>query len=100
MTNDCIVTLVAEIDEETEEKTEVMATVESIGQKEFFAAATAGFKAEAKISVWQTEYSGEPIVEMPIFGRTKRLFVYRTFSRPDEKTELYLTNKRGVFNGN
>nr|DAN87281.1 MAG TPA: hypothetical protein [Caudoviricetes sp.] len=100
MTSDCIVTLIAEIDETTEEKTAIFANVENIGQKEFFAAASQGFKAEAKIGVWQEEYSGEPIVEMPLFGKQKRLFVYRTFNRTDGKVELYLTDKRGVINGN
>ena len=47
---DDIVILVHEIDDETTEEKEVFATVESVGQNEFFSAAQAGLKAEFKIS--------------------------------------------------
>ena len=90
--SDEIVTLVAEIDAETEEKLEVFATVEGIGQKEFFAAAQAGFKAEFKISVWRSDYDGQSLVE---YGG-QRYSVYRTYPRPDDHIELYLTSKVGV----
>lgn len=99
MTSDCIVTLIADIDDQTRERKELFASVESVGQKEFFAAAQTGFKAECKISIWQSEYEGQEIVEMPLHGRMRRLFVYRTYERDDERVELYLTGKVGVFHG-
>lgn len=90
--NDEIVTLVCEIDAEIEETQEVFATVEGIGQQEFFAAAQAGFKAEYKITVWQSDYEGQNIVEF----NNQRYSVYRKYPRSDEKIELYLSTKIGV----
>ena len=57
--SDEIITLIAEIDAETEEKLDIFGTVESVGQREFFAAAQAGFKAEFKITVWVSDYDGQ-----------------------------------------
>ena len=90
--NDEIVTLICEIDAETEERQEVFAKAESIGQKEFFAAAQTGFKAEFKMTVWQSDYEGQNIVEL----NNQRYSVYRTYLRSDEHIELYLTSKVGV----
>jgi len=100
VTNDCAITLISEISDGVEERKELLATVESVGQREFFAAAQAGFKAECKVSVWQSEYEGQEYVELILHGRKRRLFIYRVFDRDDEKTELYLTNKVGVIGGN
>lgn len=92
---DDIVTLVWPIDGENEEKTDIFAQIESIGQKEFFAAAETGLKPEYKISVWADDYTGQPIV---IVGG-KRYSVYRTYLRADRKIELYLSEKAGVRGG-
>lgn len=89
---DGIVTLIIAVDEGNEERQEVFATVESVGQKEFFAAAQTGFKAEYKITVWQSDYEGQNIVEL----NNQRYSVYRTYLRNDEHIELYLTSKVGV----
>lgn len=90
--SDEIITLIAEIDAETEEKLDIFGTVESVGQREFFAAAQAGFKAEFKITVWVSDYDGQAIVEF----NNKRYGVYRTYLLNDGHIELYLTSKVGV----
>lgn len=90
--SDEIITLIAEIDAETEEKLDIFGTVESVGQREFFAAAQAGFKAEFKITVWASDYDGQAIVEF----NNKRYGVYRTYLLSDGHIELYLTSKVGV----
>ena len=89
---DGTVILVHEIDEETTEETEVFATVESIGQSEFFAAQQSGMHAELKIVVWASDYTGEPLCEI----QGKRYNIYRTYMRRDGKTELYLGEKVGT----
>ncbi len=99
---DCDITLIAELDEGLEEKKSVIATVSSATQKEYFAAAQAGFKAEFKAEIWFDEYEGQTIVELvDLSSTTRRFFVYRSYGpRPDGKIELYLTNKVGVFYDN
>lgn len=89
---DEILTLIAEVDAENEERLDVFGTVESVGQKEFFAAAQSGFKAEHKITVWQSDYDGQSIVEL----NNERYSVYRTFRLKDGHIELYLASKVGV----
>lgn len=89
---DDIVILVHELDEENTEETEVFATVESVGQKEFFSAAQAGFEAEYKISLRIEDYDGEVYVKLD--GRNYD--IYRTYRRRDGKMELYLGKKIGV----
>lgn len=90
--NDSIITLVCELDEDTEEKTEVFADIESVSQSEFFSAAQAGFRSEYKVTLWQGDYDGQDIVEID----ENRFSVYRRYLRYDEKIELYLTSKIGV----
>ena len=92
---DAIVTLVWPLDAGSEETCEVFAQVESVGQREFFAAAETGLKPEYKVSVWAEEYTGQPVV---IVGG-KRYSVYRTYLRTDGKIELYLSEKAGVRGG-
>lgn len=89
---DDIVILVHEIDDETTEEKEVFATVESVGQNEFFSAAQAGLKSEFKISLWIDDYDGEAYVK--INGRNYD--IYRTYIRRDGKIELYCDKKIGV----
>ena len=92
---DDIVTLVWPIDAKTEEKTDVFARIESIGRTEFFAGAETGLKPEYKISLWESDYAGQPIV----IARGKRYSVYRTYVREDQKIELYVSDKAGVRGG-
>lgn len=92
---DDIVTLIWPIDAEREEKNDVFARVESISQAEFFAGAQAGLKPEYKISLRADDYSGQPLV----IARGKRYSVYRTYTRTDQKTELYVSDKAGVRGG-
>lgn len=92
---DDIVTLIWPIDAGSEDKTDVFARVESISQTEFFAGAETGLKPEYKISLWADDYSGQPLV----IARGKRYSVYRTYTRPDQKIELYVSDKAGVRNG-
>ena len=89
---DDLVTLVWPTDEKAEEKTDVFARIESVGQKEFFAGAETGLKPEYKISLWADDYAGQPIV----IARGKRYSVYRTYIRQDQKIELYVSDKAGV----
>lgn len=58
---DALITLIhpGETDE-TDEKTEVFAKVESTGRDEFAAAGERGFKASNKFTVWNNEYYGSP----------------------------------------
>lgn len=88
---DDVITLIHELDEDTNEETEVFATIESIGQSEFYAAAQAGMKAEYKISVRISDYDGEPLAKVD--GKT--LGIYRTYMRKDGKIELFLGQKIG-----
>ncbi|HBL82037.1 MAG TPA: phage head-tail adapter protein [Clostridiales bacterium] len=89
---DDVVALVHELDEENTETREVFATVESVGQSEFFAAAQTGLKSELKVTLRQSDYDGEQIVDLD--GHSYD--IYRTFIRMDGKIELYLGQKIGV----
>ena len=89
---DDIVILVHEIDDETTEEKEVFATVESVGQNEFFSAAQAGLKAEFKISLWIDDYDNEVYVKI----NGHNYDIYRTYMRRDGKIELYCGKKIGV----
>ena len=89
---DDIVILVCELDEEHTEEKEVFATVESVGQSEFFAAAQTGLKAEFKINVWIDDYDGEAWVKI----QNRNYDIYRTYMRKDSKIELYCGKKIGV----
>ncbi len=97
---DAVVTLISELDEKTEESKEVFATVEGVGQKEFFSAAQSGFKAEYKVSLWQSDYEGQTLAEFEDYGQKRRFNVYRKYPRKDGKIELYLSDKLGVRRGN
>ncbi len=89
---DDVIILVYEIDDENTEEREVFATVESVGQKEFFSAAQTGLKAEYELSLWIDDYNGEAYAK--IGGRNYD--IYRTFMRKDGKIELYCGKKIGV----
>ena len=76
----------------TETVKEVYGSIESISQSEFFNAGQSGFKPDYKVVVWGFEYSNENVVEI----NGTKYSVYRTYSRKDDKIELYLTSKVGV----
>lgn len=92
---DDIVTLVWQTEAKTEERTDVFAKIESVGRAEFFAGAETGLKPEYKISLWLSDYDGQPIAII----RGKRYSVYRTYVRDDQKIELYVSDKAGVRGG-
>ena len=89
---DDVIILVHELDDEKTEEKEVFATIESVGQNEFFQAAQTGLKAEYKISVWLDDYDGEAYVKI----NGKNYDIYRTFVKKDGKIELYTGKKIGV----
>ena len=90
---DVSIKLISQLDECTEEHLEVFATIESAGQEEFFKAAQSGFKSKYKVSLWQSDYEGQSIASV----RGERLSIYRTYEGRDQKVELYLGKKAGVF---
>ncbi len=94
MVNDDIVTLIAEIAEGKEEKTDVFAEISSVGQAEFFSAAQIGFKAEMRLSVRTEDYEGQTLVIV----KHRRYAIYRTYMKDNGKTELYLTDRLGIRN--
>ena len=71
---------------------EIMCDVESIAQKEYFAAAQQGFKAEYKLIMWAAEYNGE----LTVVYKGEVYKIYRTFRRNADIIELYITRKSGV----
>ena len=71
---------------------EVFCTIESITRAKFYQASQSGLKAQIKAVVCEFDYSGESLVEYA----SKRYSVYRTFTRNDERIELYLTMKAGI----
>ena len=89
---DAVITLVWPISAGQEEKKDVFAHVESVGQQEFFAAAQTGLKPQYKVTVWESDYDEQPIVIVS----GKRYTVYRTYLRNDQKIEMYLSEKIGV----
>lgn len=89
---DDIVILACEVDEENTEEREVFATVESVGQNEFFAAAQTGLKAEFKITVWIDDYDSDTRIKI----KNRCYDIYRTYVRKDGKIELYCGQKAGV----
>lgn len=80
-------------DEEIEIYKEVFAVVTSISQSEYFNAGQNGLKPSLKIIVNSFEYEDEK--EIDIEG--KIYSVYRTFNTKNEKTELYVTEKAGIY---
>lgn len=68
--------------------------MEGATRAEFSAAGERGLKPSCKVSMFKYDYHGEKIVEMSLYGETKRLTVYRTFTSND-RVELYLTESVG-----
>ena len=69
----------------TPTRREVVVTVESASQREFFAKGEHGNKAEGRAKIFWMDYEGERQIE--IFDRV--FTIYRTFQR-GEYTELHL----------
>ena len=74
-----------------EEKTDVIATVSSITQSEFMSAGQIGLKPDLRFEIWAFEYAGETFLEMD----GVRYSIYRTYARPDGRTELYTERRVG-----
>lgn len=84
------ITLISRINATEDEKTKVLAEIESITQKEFSTAGEKGIKPAFKIVMWRHEYNNETELE----HNGQHLTVYRTYDRITEnKIELY-TEKR------
>lgn len=79
---------------ETQTKDTVFAIIGSVSASEFFQAGLQGFKPEYKMTVWQTEYSGQELVEY----NGKTYSIYRSYRRADGRIELYVTEKKGEEN--
>lgn len=75
----------------TETPREILCSVKSVGQSEFFNASQAGITPEFSFDVAAIEYNGEKICEY----RNKRYAIYRTYLRGDTM-ELYAEYKGGV----
>ena len=76
---------------ETRAETEVFARIESVTMSEFYQAGMQGFKPEYKMTVWQTEYNNEELIE---YGGVVYV-VYRAYIRDDGRIELYVTKRKG-----
>ena len=87
-----IITLIHPGDsKDTDLKESVFAQIESTGRDEFVAAGQKGYKSTRKFTVWSSEYDDQPEVEY----NGKRLSIYRTYDRSDDKTELYAAERVG-----
>lgn len=75
-----------------EKKNEVFALMGSIRQSEFYSAAQTGLNPEFKIEISEFDYSGENLV--CVEGNLYK--IYRTFTREDERIELYCTCATGI----
>jgi len=75
----------------TETKKSVYAIKANINQSEFYEAGQQGLKPYGAYAVRITEYNGEDEIEVG----TKRLTVYRTYTRTDGRVELYATDRKG-----
>lgn len=71
--------------------TDVFAQMESVGRDEFVAAGQKGYKELRKFAVWSSEYDGQK----KIAYNGKRLSIYRTYDRKDDRTELYTAERIG-----
>lgn len=76
----------------TETKKARYAIKSNINQSEFYQAGQQGLKPYACYAVRMTEYDGEDEIEVD----SKRLTVYRTYTRTDGRVELYVTERKGT----
>lgn len=74
------------------EQREIFVEVSSITQSEFAAAGQSGIRAEIKLTTWGRDYNNERLIEYG--GRISR--IYRTYSLPDGRIELYLAERSGT----
>ncbi len=70
---------------------DVFATLRSVSGAEVSAAGLNGIKAACMFEVWTAEYDGQREVKHD----DRRMTVYRTFNRPDGRTELYAEERAG-----
>lgn len=76
---------------ETEVKTDVFATVQSVTMYEFYEAGREGMKPDYRFHMWMTEYNDQELVEY----KDKRYRIYRTYIRNDGRIELYVNEQKG-----
>lgn len=77
--------------EPDEPEKEVFATLRSLSGSEVSAARLNSIKAACMFEVWTAEYDGQREVKHD----NRRMTIYRTFNRPDGKTELYTEERAG-----
>lgn len=75
----------------TEKTSDIMADVSSVSLTEFMSAGQIGLKPDYRLLVWSYEYNGEPNLIMD----EVRYSIYRTYKRPDGRTELYVERRSG-----
>lgn len=76
---------------ETEQ--EILCHIESIGQKEFFAAGQSGINSDLKIVTQAVNYNNESIIEY----NGQRYGIYRTYRRNNsDEIELYCEWQGGI----
>lgn len=76
-----------------EESIEILCHIESIGQREFFAAGQNGINSDLKIVTQAVNYNNETIIEY----NGMRYGIYRTFRRKDsDEIELYCEWQGGI----
>ena len=75
----------------TEVSHKVMAYVTSVSLDEFMQAGQIGLKPEYRLLVWSHEYEGETNLTMGGI----RYSIYRTYKRPDGRTEIYVERRSG-----
>lgn len=75
----------------TEKINSVFADIASVTQSEFMAAGNIGLKPSLRFDVWSHEYNREEMVGY----HGKRYTIYRTYMRPDGRTELYTEERVG-----
>jgi len=76
---------------ETGEKRTVFAHIGSIGMREFYDSAQAGFELACKITLWGVDYKQEREIEF----RGDRYHVERTYETPAGMVELTCTKAKG-----
>lgn len=75
-----------------ETEREIYCNVQSISQREFYAAGENGFKPELRFDVFAYDYNGEDLIEY----NGNRYSVYRTYQQSNNVLELYTERKIGT----
>lgn len=76
----------------------VLAEISSVSQTEFFSAGRIGLQPSLKVTMYDFEYDGEPIVKVHFSATKEKLYsVYRTYCvNGTDKIELYLEERGGT----